>query len=212
MARVVISRTNMTKLSALLSVLVLVACGGKKEPPAVAIDAAGANALVPADLKAKIVFEEKSVVEERGRKSKTVYTLAAPKTWTADDKMKMFAKVSPPHEDGYGNFTDLGLGSNCDGRCESKDWAKVSEKVDFAQFRTGYKIVKDEAKPTSHLIVATNEDTTYVSYAWWVDGGDHYFTCRAALQKSFMGDGPDPRAAAPAFEKACQAVNVKTVD
>ena len=191
----------------LVAPLLLVACSkGEKEPPAVKIDAAAANALVPADLQAKIAFEEKSVEEERGRRSKTVYTLAGPKTWTADDKMKMFAKLRPPMEDGYGNFTEVSLGSNCDGRCEAKDWAKVSEKVNFAQFRSN-KVVKDELTKTSHLMVAETEDTTYITYAWWVDGGSNYYTCTAALQKGFSGT--DPRGATPAFEKACQAVNVK---
>ena len=60
------------------------ACGGgSKSPPAAKIDAAAVNALVPAALQGKLVFEEKSVDEERGRRSKTVYTLAAPKTWVA---------------------------------------------------------------------------------------------------------------------------------
>ena len=203
--------TNLAR--ALLLSALLCACGSKKggDPPAVKIDPAASDALVPADLKSKIAFAEASVEEERGKKSKTVYTLAAPKTWKADGTMKMFAKLRPDHSEGYGNFTEVSLGSNCDGSCEAKDWAQVSEKVDFAQFRgAGFKIVKDEKTATSHLVTATNDDTTYVSYAWWVDGGDHYNTCRAVLQKGFMPDSPDPRAAMPAFEKACQAVNVKT--
>ena len=191
-------------------VLSLAACGGSKEPPTVKIDVAAVNALVPANLQAKITFEEKKVEEERGRRSKTTYTLAGPKTWTADDKMKMFAKLRPPSEDGFGNFTEISLGSNCDGTCEAKDWAKVSEKVNFKQFRDK-KIVKDELGKTSHLMVVESGDDTYITYAWWVDGGDNYYTCRATLSKGF-GDGPDPRAATPAFEKACQAVNVKKSD
>lgn len=194
-------------------VLVLVAAcgGGKKTPPAAKIDVASVNALVPAALQSKLVFEEKSVDEERGRGSKTVYTLAAPKSWKAEDKMKMFAKLEPPSEDGYGHFTEMQLGSNCDGSCEAKDWAKTSEKVDFAQFRDN-KIVKDEVGKTSHLMVVEDGDATRVIYAWWVDGGDHYYTCRATLEKGFSDTSPDPRAAAPAFEKACQAVNIKTAD
>lgn len=187
------------------------ACGGSgKEPPTAKIDVAAVNALVPDALKAKIVFEEKAVEEERGRKSTTVYTLAAPKTWTAGD-MKMFAKLRPPSADGFGNFTEISLGSNCDGACEEKDWAKVSEKVDFKQFRDK-KIVKDDLTKTSHLMVADDGDDTFITYAWWVDGGSNYYTCRATLSKGFSTEGPDPRAAAPAFEKACQAVNVKKTD
>lgn len=79
------------------------------------------------------------------------------------------------------------------------------------RFRNGNKIVKDELGKTS-LMVSTKDHTTYVTHAWSVDGGDHYFTCRATLEKGFSSESPDPRAAAPAFEKACQAVNVKTTD
>ena len=39
------------------------------------------NALVPAELKEKIVFEQRAIVLERG-KQPTTYTLAAPKGWT----------------------------------------------------------------------------------------------------------------------------------
>ncbi|MBA3499667.1 MAG: hypothetical protein M4D80_09750 [Myxococcota bacterium] len=194
-----------------LCVFVLVACGSKKEPPAVKIDAAAVNALVPEPLKAKLEFVEKSVAEERGR-SKTIYTLAAPKTWTeGDSKMKMFAKLEPPSSDGFGNFTGFQFGSNCDGKCEEKDWAKVSEKVNFAQFR-GKKILKDEVGKTSHLMVVEDGDDTFITYAWWVDGGENYYTCRATLSKGFSSEALDPRAAVPAFEKACQAVNVKNTD
>jgi hypothetical protein len=198
--------------TSLVVVLFAAACGGgSKTPPSVKIDPAAANALVPAALQAKLTFEEKSVQEERGRRSKTTYTAAAPKSWTADDKIKMFATLRPPTEDGYGNFTEMRFGSNCDGACESKDWAKVSEKVDFAQYRSK-KIVKDEAGKTSHLMTVEDGDDTHVIYAWWVDGGDHYYTCRVTLSKGFSDSAPDPRPAAPAFEKACAGVNIKTSD
>jgi hypothetical protein len=196
-----------------LCVIALAACGSKKEPPTVKIDVAAVNALVPEPLKAKLEFVEKSVEEERGRRSKTVYTAAAPKSWTdGDSKMKMFAKLEPPNSDGFGNFTGMSFGSNCDGRCEEKDWAKVSER-DFAQFREkDKKIIKDELGKTSHLMVASSDDDVFITYAWWVDGGERYYTCRATLSKGFNPDAPDPRTAAAAFEKACQAVNIKTVE
>jgi hypothetical protein len=196
---------------ALALALLASACGGKKTPPSVKIDPAAVNALVPAALQAKLVFETQSIHEERGRRSKTTYTAAAPKTWKADDKMKMFATLRPPSEDGYGNFTEMRFGSNCDGACEAKDWAKVSEKVDFAQHR-GKKIVKDEVGKTNHLMTVEDGDDTHVIYAWWVDGGDHYYTCRVTLSKGFSDTAPDPRPAAPAFEKACAGVNITTSD
>ena len=62
-------------------------------------------------------------------------------------------------------------------------------------------------------MISQSDDNLYITYAWWVDGADHYNTCSAVLSKGFGADtAPDPRAAAPAFEKACQAVNVKTVE
>jgi hypothetical protein len=188
------------------------ACGGSKEPPSVKIDLAAVNALVPDNLKAKFEFVEKSVVEERGRRSKTTYTAAAPKSWTeGDSKMKMFAKLEPPSSDGLGHFSGMQFGSNCDGRCEEKDWAKVSEKVNFAQFRDK-KIIKDELGKTSHLMIAEDGDDTFITYAWWVDGGSNYYTCTAKLSKGFSSEALDPRPAAPAFAKACQAVNIKSSD
>src|SRR5687767_4145936 len=145
----------MKKLALLL---LAAACGSDKAaaPPAAKIDVAAVNALVPAELKDKLVFEQRDVVEERGKRSKTTYTLAAPKGWEQGD-MKMFASLKP--KTGFGNMTDISVGSNCDGTCEAKDWAKTSEKVNFAQFRgEGWKIIKDDLQKTSHLMIARQEN------------------------------------------------------
>ena len=188
-----------------LALLLLAAACGKSDkaaaPPAAKIDAAAVNALVPAELKDKLVFEERTLEEERGKRSKTTYTLAAPKDW--EQEGKMFAKFKPKGNDYF--FTGLQVGSNCDGTCEAKDWAKTSEKVNFAQFRNGWTIVKDESNKTNHLMIASKDDQTNVTYAWWVDGGRKYFTCSATLEKDLMK-------AADAFAKACQAVNSKGDD
>jgi hypothetical protein len=195
--------------NALLLALTLAAACGKKSgssesaAPPVKFDVAGVNALVPAELKDKLVFEQRDIIEERGKNSKTTYTLAAPKGWEQGD-MKMFAKVKPPQGSDLGFMTSFDVGSNCDGSCEPKDWAKVSEKVNFAQFRDG-KIVKDELGKTSHLMIAEKGDSTYVSYAWWQNGAKKYFTCSASLEANV-------KAAAPAFAKACEAVAVKGDD
>jgi hypothetical protein len=185
-----------------LLLVVAAACGKDKSsapPPAAPIDVAGVNALVPADLKDKLVFEKRELTEERGKKGrKRIYTLAAPKDWEQD--MKMFANVKPKSEANLGFMTSFSVGSNCDGACEPKDWAKTSEKVNFAQFRDG-KIVKDEQQKTSHLLIAEKGDSTYVVYAWWNDGGRMYYTCTASLEEPV-------KAAADAFAKACQAVNL----
>lgn len=197
----------MKKLTPSLFLLLVAAACGKSgsasAPPAAKIDAAAVNALVPAELKDKLVFEQRDIIEERGKRSKATFTMAAPKDW--EQEGKMFASVRPKSEANLGFMTELQVGSNCDGSCEPKDWAKTSEKVNFAQFRTGWKIVKDEQNKTSHLMIAEKDDSTHVTYAWWSDGGRKYFTCHASLEKEVKG-------AAEAFAKACQAVNVKGDD
>jgi hypothetical protein len=193
--------------NALALALILVACGksdkkGGASAPAPKFDIAGVNALVPADLKDKLVFEQKDIVEERG-KDKVTYTLAAPKDWKQGD-MKMFAKVKPPEGSDLGFMTSFDVGSNCDGTCEPKDWAKTSEKVNFAQFRDGT-ITKDDVGKTSHLMIAEKGGSTYVTYAWWQEGGRKYYTCSASLEGKAAP-------AAPAFAKACEAVAIKGDD
>jgi hypothetical protein len=199
----------MMKTTLALVSLSLFACGksDKKAAPAVQIDVAGVNALVPATFKDKVVFDKKEVVEERGKRSKTTYTLAAPKDWEPGD-MKMFAKLRP--KTGWGNFTEVTLGSNCDGECSPKDWAATSEKVNFKQFREGdWKILKEESSKTNHLVIAQSDKRVLVSYAWWTDGASKYNTCTADLDPSFGDDAAPPMAdLAPAFAKACQAVSV----
>ncbi len=196
----------MKNLSLLSPLLLVVAASCSKSsssaPKAAPIDVAGVNALVPAELKDKLVFEQRDIVEERGKRSKATYTMAAPKDW--EQEGKMFASLRPKSEANMGFMTDLRVGSNCDGTCEAKDWAKTSEKVNFAQFRDG-KIIKDELGKTNHLMIAEKGDSTYVVYAWWADGGRKYFSCSASLEK-------EVKAAADAFAKACQAVSVKGDD
>jgi len=170
--------------------------GGDTAAPSVAIDVAAVNALVPAELKGKLEFEKRDLVEERGKHPVT-YTLAAPKGW--EQSSKMFAKFKP--KDDLGFMTSFDVGTNCDGTCEPKDWAKTSEKVNFAQFRDG-KIIKDEVGKTDHLMIAEKSGTTYVVYAWWQDGARKYASCMASLEAPVA-------AAAPAFAKACQAVAIK---
>lgn len=194
----------MKKLALLL--LAAAACGKSDKssaPPPVTIDVAGVNALVPAELKDKLAFEQRDIIEERGKRSKATFTMAAPKDWEQDGKM--FASLKPKSDANMGFFTKLSVGSNCDGACEPKDWAATSEKVNFSQFRNGWTIVKDESNKTSHLMIAEKDNRTDVTYAWWTDGARQYFTCSATL------DGAE-KAAAEAFAKACQAVNVTGVN
>jgi hypothetical protein len=190
----------MMKTSLLLS-LSLLACGksdkaADSKAAAPAIDVAGVNALVPADLKAKLVFDKTDLVEEHAHRNVT-YTMAAPKGWAS--KMKGF--VSLKGSDDLGFFTSLEVGSNCDGSCQPKDWAKVADKVNFAQFDKD-KVIKNEVKPGSRLLIAERDGkTTFVVYAWWTEGAKQYNTCTATLDEPV-------KTAGDAFAKACQAVGV----
>jgi hypothetical protein len=186
-----------------LALPLLPACGksadkADKAKAAPAIDVAAVNALVPADLKAKLVFDKTDIVEERGKHSVT-YTMAAPKGWTS--KMKGFASLHPADDANLGFFTELSVGSNCDGTCEPKEWGPVADKVNFKQF-AGDKVIKNETTPTSRLLIASREDkTTFVVYAWWTQGARRYNTCTATLDEAV-------KTAGDAFAKACQAVSV----
>lgn len=164
-----------------------------------AIDVDAVNALVPAELKDKLVFEKRDIVEERGR-SATTYTVAAPKGWTQD--MKSFATLKP---EGGGFMVEFEVGTNCDGACEPKDWEKVVEKV-YRSYLEG-KVIKDEKAKGRRTIISEGSDGQYLNLivAAWNDGDKNYATCGATL------DG-DLKAAAPAFEKACQAVAVSGGD
>jgi hypothetical protein len=201
-----------TLASVIASLVLATACsksgpaGGGDQPaaPPVAIDVAAVNALVPAELKAKLVFEQRELVEERGR-SKPTYTLAAPKGWTQG--MKMMARIKPDDGAGLGFGTDLSVGSNCDGSCTPKDWAAVSEKALFAPNRAAAaKVDKDVATKTDHTMIATFSDgRVWVLRAWWSDGDRHYRQCVASLAKELA-------AAVPAFEQACANVAARDDD
>jgi len=194
----------MSKLLAV--VLALSACGKSSDsskakesaPPASSptftIDAAVVNALVPAELKDKLAFDKTDVVEERG-KSKLTFTLAAPKGWKQDGTM--FAKLQGGDMGASGT---IDLASDCDGSCVAKDWAASADKVVFKQFKDAA-VVKTATTPTSRLLIATRDKSTFVAYAWWVTGANRYHYCMVTLDEP-LG------AAAPAFAQACQAVNI----
>ena len=195
----------MTKLTIACAVLALTGCGkqGKDEKaaaakaPPVTIDIAAVNALVPADLKDKLVFEERTIERDRG--DKEVFKVAAPKGWELD---AMFGSFKP----GTGAtvnwhfFTKMSVGTNCDGRCEPKQWAEVADKVEFEQFAKGT-VVKDEKTATSRAMLVDLDDTSNYVRAWWTDGAKRYYTCRVQV-------GTQHKATLAAFEKACSAVQV----
>ena len=194
----------MTKqISLVLLVAAIAACGkkdgggggGAAAAPAAPLDVAGVNALVPAALKAKVVFEKRDVVLEQG-KHPTTYTLAAPKDWK--QQSKMFGNL----DGGFGQR--FSIGSNCNGECKPKDWAAESDKSDFQPLAKG-KVLKDVKKPGDRVMIAEVEmggmKTTTVVHSWWTEGDKSYHYCRAELQDELKD-------AAPAFEKACASVAI----
>lgn len=193
----------MTKLAIACVLVATVGCGKKAEDkpaakaPEVKIDVAAVNALVPADLKDKLVFEERTIERDRG--DTEVFKVAAPKGWELD---AMFGSFKPG--DGqtvnWHFFTKMSVGTNCDGRCEPKKWAEVADKVEFAQFAKGT-IAKDEKTATSRAMLVDLDDQAHYVRAWWTDDSRRYYTCRAQV-------GVEHKATLAAFEKACSAVQV----
>jgi hypothetical protein len=164
--------------------------------PAKPLDVAAVNALVPASLKDKVTFEKTEIVEERGR-SKRIYTVAAPKGWTQG--MKAFAKVKPPSEASLGFMTELTVGTDCNGACEPKDWAKTLEDMVKQQFGDA-KLTKDVKGPNSRTIIADRGENVVVIVASWTEGAKEYNRCGG----TFEGAAKELVAA---VEKACEAVS-----
>lgn len=187
----------MTKLGMVLVALAALGCGkGEKKGAAAApTDVAGVNALVPAALKDKFVFEEATITEKRGR-SKTIYKLVAPKGWKQE--MESFASLKPPTDLGF--MTEFKVGTNCDGTCEPKDWAAVVDKQ-VKQFGDA-KLLKDEKGPNRRTVIAeVSSGMTLALVAWWKDGDREYMHCGGTLDKQVKD-------AAAAFVKACESVSV----
>ncbi len=190
-----------------LGVIGAIGCGKKgseAKGTGLAIDAAAVNSLVPAPLKDKLVFEKRDIVLKRGR-SNTTYTLAAPKGW--EQRMESFGNLEAPKDSGMGFLTKFSVGSNCDGQCKPKEWQEIADKVNFAPLSKG-KVLKDVKGKGTRLMIAEGDGgmkTTEVVFAWWTDGADSYHTCQATLDEAIKD-------AAPAFEKACQAVTVSGDD
>lgn len=199
------TRTNVFVMTSLA--LLIGACGkdkgggGGSKGTGTTIDPAAVNSLVPEELKGKLEFEKRDVELARGR-DKTVYTFAAPKGWVHESKM--FANLEPPKDAGIGFFTRMKVNSNCDGECKPKEWEKIADKTHFEPLAAG-KVLKDVKGKGNRLMVAETSsngvELTQVVFAWWTDGASSYYYCHAELDK-------EAKAAASAFEKACQAVTI----
>ncbi len=185
--------------------VVLAACGGKGggdaadtagqapapvDPKTQAADVQAVQAKVPADV--AITFE--AVVGEKDR-----HVAIQPKGWETG---VIPGRVKPPTGSNLGFMTAFSTGTNCDGECSPKDWAKVADSVEFAQFAGGnWKIEKDEKLADGRILVAKGEDRVDIVLAKWKDGADRYFMCRATLDKEVVS-------AAAAFEEACRRMTV----
>lgn len=154
---------------------------------------ADVNAAVPDALKPKLKFVMGNLEDGRNKAPALV-----PEGWEQSSVIP--GKFKPKGDARLGFMTGYDLGTNCDGMCTAKDWAAVSESVDFAQFKDPkFTIVKDEKKPGFRLLIATAKDgPTYLRAAMWKEGASRYFTCGATLESEIA-------AALPAFEKACRA-------
>ena len=217
MARRLLTLAGMTKHWLAIALCALGACGKKGDAPKVDIDAAhvsAVNAAIPADLKGKIEFEVTSV-EDGMRKHKTTYKLAAPKGWKTDGPIP--GTLRPADGDMMGSKTwgqtQLRVGENCDGACEKKDWAAVSDKVNFSQFTKGQvegKVVKDDKGTNRRTLVFERKPSDFPEHdvavhvitAWWDPDASKYFTCTAEL-------GVPAKGLAQAFELACSKVSVE---
>ena len=117
-------------MSTLLRLALVVSCvvACKKAPEergtGVPVDVAGVNALVPAALQGKVVFEQQSLVTKLGETTST-FTAAWPKGWNRSDSERSALAVSP---DSLDIGMSIQLGQNCGGMCQPRDWAKVTDE------------------------------------------------------------------------------------
>jgi hypothetical protein len=209
----------MTKL-AIVTLVLAAACGkgdgkggagkGGTGGEVTAEHVAAVNAALPADLKSKVEFEAGKIIENEKRNR--AYKAAVPKGWK---KGFMPGSLQPADSDNFGSKTlgknEIRVDRNCDGTCEKKDWAAVSEKVLFSQFAGGKmegKLVKDEKRTNGRLLVfepklsdafPDKQVAVYIINAWWDPEASEYHTCQVQL-------GAPLKDAAAAFEKACSVV------
>jgi hypothetical protein len=166
-----------------------------KPAAVVPIDVAAVNALVPASLKDKLVFEKGDVVNE-GIDNAT-FTLAIPKGWKQTNKSFGWLEGD--------GFSKMSVGRDCGGECKPKDWEKMFEDMHVKNMTsdTSTKVIKDEKGAGKHVLIIERPGSgTQLLYSWWTEGADHAYLCGAELHDSMWND------AIGAFEKACSMINV----
>lgn len=183
--------------------------GGDKQGGDLPADhVAAVNAAIPAEWKGKIEFEAGRIEESK----KLAFKAAIPKGWKKGAVMP--GKLEPADTDmGESKTlgkTELTVSKNCDGSCEKKDWAAVSDKVLYAQFTGGQvkgKVRKDEKRATGRTLVFEREPGPMPDHdvaidvitTWWEADSPQYFYCYAQL-------GTQVKGLADAFEKACSQI------
>jgi hypothetical protein len=195
-------------------VIALVACStpdlGKIKVAITPEHVAAVNALVPAELRAKIEFELQTIVDSQGRRTADTYKVAAPKGWKP---AFLPASLQPADADDFGRSPAFGgavlsfrVGSNCNGECTTKDWATEVEIAFYRKFTDGTasgKVVRDDRHATGRTLVFRQDDGEInLMTTWWKQGGSQHFICEARLDAAAA-------ALAPAFEKACTAVSAE---
>ncbi len=191
---------NRLNVASLLSIVLVAAGCGKKEgtsggKAAPAVDVAAlANAAVPAEAKATLVFENVTVQDD----GETMH-FARPKGWTVANP-SFPGKFNPPATPDLGFMTSFSVGTGCDGGCEPKDWKAVINKKMMQIIQDG-PTVHDEALPNDGRIRWDNDGkTAHVSAAWFKTGDRHYRSCTAWLDNAELAKSVD------AFVVACKSV------
>jgi hypothetical protein len=175
-------------------------------------DVGAINGAISGDLKGKVEFEAGRVELRKGRGIK----LPVPKGWKPGF---MSGTLQPADAEEMGPSKTLGattfrVGSDCNGMCEKKDWAKVADEVRFSRFTSGKiegKVIKDEKGDNRRTLVFEGKPSesfrdrdiaVHVVVAWWKPDDERYYTCTAELGAPAVG-------LAAAFEKACAAAIVE---
>jgi hypothetical protein len=164
-------------------------CSNKKSGGDVASGpVASVNALVPASLKDKLVFEERTIKDGPYR-----YVLPAPKAWGG-----VLTSIGPDDA----TLTSVMVVYKCAGEpCKAMDWNADIDAVYTEAPLQRDKVEKDQKGKNSREIVAEKDGMKLVLAARWADGADHYLWCEVHLDKGWSE-------ALAAFEKACEVTKV----
>ncbi len=184
----------------LFASLLALGCG-KKEGGG---DGEGGEASSAKNLKSAVEAANKAVPEgtklafkvyEEPKKAR--FSAVVPDGWTESEHMP--GSFEPPKDSALGFMTRFRVGTNCDGACEPKDWAAVTEKVNLKQLRTGTVSKEEDLGGSGKLLIASKGTSKYVQVVKWGKKSKFYISCRANLSK-------DAHDLVAAVEAACRAI------